>query len=117
MQAPLAELGRPRVDGSLPAGELTERTRNPLLPAEPMGDGTVTAMAPNPMRGASPDTSVTDAAAPVAAPADEADEPAEDIELLDDEDLLLMEEEPEEEPEWKQALKSVEGKDAEDDDA
>jgi hypothetical protein len=124
MQAPLAELGRPRVDGSVPAGELTERTRNPLLLAEPMGDVTVTAMAPNPMRGASPETSVTDIAdvtAPAeveAAPADEADEePAEDIELLDDEDLLLMEEEPEEEPEWKQALKSVEGKDGEDDDS
>lgn len=128
MQAPLAEpgLGRSRQGGSLPAGELTERSLNPLIPPEPSGDVTVTAMAPNPLGGASPETSITDvptSAKVEAAPADESrasqepEEPADEIELLDDEDLLLMEEEPEEEPEWKQALKSVEGKDGGEDDS
>jgi hypothetical protein len=77
------------------------------LPAEPPGE--VTAMTPNPMHGSGPDTAVIDIPGPTSAEAaDEAaeDEPAEEFELLDDEDLLLVEEEPEEDevPEWKQAL-------------
>lgn len=125
MQAPLAEvtLTQGRIDAALATGELTERTLNPLLPADVSGEVTVTAKAPNAPPGASPESVVmTDVTAPAtvepaAAASDEpAEAEAEEIELLDDEDLLLVEEEPEEDevPEWKQALAStrVEGEKA-----
>jgi hypothetical protein len=107
MQAPHLELGLGRQAEGLPTvGELTERTRNPLLSAEPPGEVTVTSMAPHPARGAGPDTAVSDITAPSSVEAAAEEEPAEEFELLDDEDLLLVEEEPEDDdvPEWKQAL-------------
>jgi hypothetical protein len=91
MQAPLADLTRgPSPDDSLPGGEVTATT-NPLLRAEP--ELATSAADPLPTEAAP----AADAAVPVE---------TEEIELLDDEDLLLVEdeEEPEEEPEWKQAL-------------
>jgi hypothetical protein len=110
MQMPLAELLRARAEGALPASELTERALNPLLSAEPTGEGTVTAMAPNPLDEAAPVMETSDVTAPTLMAEEPADEPAEDIELLDDEDLLLVEEDPQDEddddevPEWKRAL-------------
>jgi hypothetical protein len=98
MQPPSTDAWRAPDDDALPSGELTERAMNPLLQAETPGELSVTAKAPNPLPAASPEPAPA-APAQVERPAE-----SEEIELLDDEDLLLMEEEPEEEPEWKQAL-------------
>lgn len=113
MQMAEVTLTAGRIDASLSVGDLTERTLNPLLvPAEPTGEVTVTAA--NPLRGASPETAVSaEVPAPAVVEPTAAQEPAEveadEIELLDDEDLLMVEEEeePDEVPEWKQALASA----------
>lgn len=111
MQMAEVTLTAGRIDASLSVGDLTERTLNPLLvPAEPTGEVTVTA--PNPLRGGSPEAAASGTAPAVVEPPaaqEPAEVEAEEIELLDDEDLLMVEEEeePEAVPEWKQALASA----------
>ncbi|MCX4245416.1 hypothetical protein [Paraliomyxa miuraensis] len=106
-------------DPSLPPGDMTERVPNPLLAAEaaavdaPVGVDETALVSTPPT--ATQETVVsgdvsTEAGTPTAAAepaAEEADE-VDEIEMLDDDDFLIMDdEEPQQVPEWKQALASA----------
>lgn len=118
MQAPLndASLKALLAEEGLPSGDLTERTVNPLLGAraEPLAEEAETSSTSNPSALAAGDTVVPPeepAAEPSASPAEVVEAvDVDEIEMLDDDDLLMFEEEedePEEVPEWKQALVSA----------